>query len=165
MNIALYGDSKRLVWPFSPVFFFVMFFSSILKGGVLLFSSIDNALDCHPRKKNLQKKQNKRHFCYHTSYIAHMIVLRFSEIDKLLIGTMTTDGSGKSCFRTKCILICFFFFAKFFDGWKRCHFKSSEVKLIRPTTLFSRSGNNILAKMHLLKWLGCSLGRRLGRRL
>ena len=37
-----------------------------------------------------------------------------------------------------------------------------EVKLLRPATLFSRSGKNTLAKMHLLKWLGCSLGRRLG---
>ena len=33
---------------------------------------------------------------------------------------------------------------------------------LRPTTLFSRSGKVISAKVYLLKWLGCSLGRRLG---
>ena len=33
------------------------------------------------------------------------------------------------------------------------------------TTLSSRSGKVILAKAYLLKWLGCSLGHRLGRRL
>ena len=45
---------------------------------------------------------------------------------------------------------------------------SSEVNLrpnLRPTTLFSRSGKIILAKLYLLKWLGCILGRRLGHRL
>ena len=34
---------------------------------------------------------------------------------------------------------------------------------LRPTTLFSRSGKVISAKVYLLKWLGCSLGRNLGR--
>ena len=36
---------------------------------------------------------------------------------------------------------------------------------LRPTTLFSRSGKIILAKLYLLKCLGCILGRRLGHRL
>ena len=44
-------------------------------------------------------------------------------------------------------------------------FYISEVKLRQPTTLFNRSGNIILVKTYLLKWLGCSLGHRLGRKL
>ena len=36
---------------------------------------------------------------------------------------------------------------------------------LRPTILFSRSGKVISAKTYFLKWLGCSLGHRLGHKL
>ena len=37
----------------------------------------------------------------------------------------------------------------------------SEVRLLQPTILFNPSGKVILTKEYLLKWLGCSLGRKI----
>ena len=46
-----------------------------------------------------------------------------------------------------------------------CVVVSGHGQLLRPTTWFSCSGKVILAKVYLLKWLGCSLCCRLGRKL